>query len=62
VLITSLQPLRGHDPNAASLVLALSLPLGLCCIGGLDELDAMGERVAEEDGKTHRSSEASPLL
>jgi hypothetical protein len=62
VLITALQPLRWYDPNAASLVVALSLLLGLCCIGGLDELDAMGERVAEEDGKTHRSAEASPLL
>jgi hypothetical protein len=62
VVITTLQPLRWHDPKAASLVVQFCLQQCLFCGGRFDQLDAVSERVAEEDGKTHRSAEASPLL
>jgi hypothetical protein len=62
VVITAIQLLRWDDPKAASLVVQFCLQQGLCCGGRFDQLDAMGERVAEEDGKTHRSAEASSLL
>jgi hypothetical protein len=62
VLIAAIQPLRWDDPKAASLVVQFCLQQGLCCIGRFDQLDAVSERVAEEDGKTHRSAETSPLL